>query len=1728
LNGVNAPIKKTDQSIEQITARMVSWAKTGDTATFLKKHLVELGTETGRTRNIVDSLSTAFASSGINTGLLGRALAAVTSPIGLVAVGLAGVAVAFHAATSAVLENARQVKALMAVSGLAAAEADNLADTFEVLGHDVGALTGALFKMGQAIDTGGKDLRDIGINLRKNTGELKSEGELFLEVRDRISEMGTASERSGALMAIFGRQGRELASVFAMSREEFKRWMGIAGDVSAWTADQQKATEEYGRQIRLLSKQWEGFWIAVGTPLVSTGTGILQWINETIDAAKRLGDILGNTFANISTSFDRFLANSPTLAKLLGGSAAVEDAIKRLRDAGLTSDTSVTVPAAATADVRVPPEAAEAIKKLRQQLELLRAVEEERPLVKLRQDFEDFAEKWEQLSPKAVADAKAVYGGLVALTRLQISNTYAQQAADAIAAYAEVVAKAEQDVIDATRDAELERIQLASTTEEAQIAAINAEAQARIAALSEESLATKEGAAAAIAIWTNALTKITTIIAAAGGAVTAAAKEDLARLRASLVDLAEADEIAATAASASTDIWAELSTALGQVEQEAIDLGHSFGETLTSQIREVELAIRKARVAGLTEDVARLKARLVEIKGPVIALADALDKAFADRQLQINALNTIATAQERFFQQGLEGWAAQSRAIGDTAGFFQAEFTTALTRGNDLWSGLTRLAQDGAQTMQRFLSDHFVDPTKVQFADLANAARRMFADFLSSQIMRKIGEAFAGVFNLGSTDLATAGAAAAVAMASTAASAQALAVALNNAAVAAGGTAAPLQLVPGNGGTSGGGFGIPGFGGAIGNSQSFLSSFGGWLDNLFGTGGQSVLGPGVVPGFFEEALRGVSDRFSSLFDSLGGFNTALGVAGVALSAFHNIMSIINGNVTQGAFGLGGMAAGGIAGFALGGPGGALLGATIGGFIGNLLGGLFGSGPSAEWLTFHNRLAETLQKEADAANALAAGLAGATTLDDFAKTVDAFKQSIEAAIPGFLAATGQTNLGSFGIPQIPGATGTEHEGGISVNFGPGIDQLNAAIRIVLRKFADQFSEQAAALATSALPAEAMQAFVDRILTPLTDWIANAQSNGATVEDIKAKMALLTDALITFGQIDLTIKALAMDAEGMQVSLKAAVTAQLAAMDLAVEDAQNKLRDAIDPADQLAAIKELAKASTERYALEKKLIEEIQATIATILQTFGSQLLATAQVAVNLELAMGHHEALTGLLFALEAIQQSSASAAVKLWAAEAALAAIVAAVPSAMTGFGGLIQPSNVGQIPALIYQAALPSLTTLADLFGQALGAGDLEGALTILNQGAGAIQALGQAAVAAVQQWEQQAVAAANTTAQTLIDAINAGAQAEIDRINATMQAQIDANDVQIEALNEQKSALQEQINLSREWARAAESLKGLIRGLLLGTSAPINPADQLALARSFYEQARATFAANQTPENLAAVQQAAQAYLEAASHVFTRPSPEYVEIFNSVVTQLQALQAIAEARVTPEEQAQAALDDIDAQIKALNDSSEAIREQAAAQVKAIETARDANVSAIEQARDAQVAAIHDAARATIEGINKAVGDIMGQIAAKQAELIGQLIAKQIDLQNAITGGLDPQSFLALEAKLTADRLLGLQQMLYAALTGGTPPVPLAAGGIVTGPTYALLGESGAEAVIPLSGADAAGAGATITVEVTQNFTGPVDEAMIRRAARVVVREIKRELRGEGGDLRPMVKGLR
>ena len=76
----------------------------------------------------------------------------------------------------------------------------------------------------------------------------------------------------------------------------------------------------------------------------------------------------------------------------------------------------------------------------------------------------------------------------------------------------------------------------------------------------------------------------------------------------------------------------------------------------------------------------------------------------------------------------------------------------------------------------------------------------------------------------------------------------------------------------------------------------------------------------------------------------------------------------------------------------------------------------------------------------------------------------------------------------------------------------------------------------------------------------------------------------------------------------------------------------------------------------------------------------------------------------------------------------------------------------------------------------------------------------------------------------------------------------------------------------------------------------------------------------------------------------------------------------------------------------------------------------------------------------------------------------------------------------------------------------------PLAKGGIVNSPTLAMIGESGAEAVVPLNGAGGGGGGVTVNVQMPVGGTVFLDdESTAQRFGDFISDQVRQVLRTQG-----------
>ena len=145
-------------------------------------------------------------------------------------------------------------------------------------------------------------LDKMGIKLRDNSGRLKSTDTLLTEVVAGIGELGSESERTSTLMALFGKPGLKLNWVLGKGAEAMEAWttkakeMGIIVDARAI-----KAVENFNDRFTELKFMLTGLvnqtFAALAPGLEGMITRFKDWAVETANAKGGLEDI-GKTIAD--------------------------------------------------------------------------------------------------------------------------------------------------------------------------------------------------------------------------------------------------------------------------------------------------------------------------------------------------------------------------------------------------------------------------------------------------------------------------------------------------------------------------------------------------------------------------------------------------------------------------------------------------------------------------------------------------------------------------------------------------------------------------------------------------------------------------------------------------------------------------------------------------------------------------------------------------------------------------------------------------------------------------------------------------------------------------------------------------------------------------------------------------------------------------------------------------------------------------------------------------------------------------------------------------------------------------------------------------------------------------------------------------------------------------------------------------------------------------------------
>ena len=1721
----------------------------------------------------------------------------------------AGTVIAFayqsKKALDTLVATTRQIQSLTAITDMSTEAASNLADAFTLIqGHSQG-LQMAMFRLAAEVDAGGEALNLLGVQARDAQGFARPLGDVFMDVRDAVSEMGSAAARNSVLLQLFGRQGREMARVFGLSSDAFARVLAQADELGAFTEEQRQAAERYLEAQVKLNLAIQGFQTSWGTWLASTGASVLNWFSAAVAKARELAELTDPNLyrlhgmeppppshATTQQLSDVLRERTPPPGEQPGPRhfALLSAVTSQLSSVTAASETERTM----TMLTRSMLEATAAAGPLRDQVAAVWEVliEFTRAQLEAKDALDAFAasetvaaaSRARALALEQISQEQAFAEERAALLRqrtlvqgLHDQGQRRQQAAQVEAqlidldrrervhaeARAAQLVQSQQDSFSARvkiedeftgrvrglsrelqrdlltdRDAFIQglhdRIVDATgtatqagedmTAEQSQaIAALLADADLLVADFDRRSSERARAQMEAYAL------QVRSAAESIGQSQTAALaeqfsrenlildqainlremkEEDAEKRRAAITRRYHADRAQARIADAESEgvIAARL-----EVEHEshaqallARDMAYyAERERLRQDSIAREIAARTDRIIDAEREASRevtiqagsirrllqqreqyiddmatvnaerivglerIAARELEIEARTVSLV------LAERQKIVESLNILLRAAETDYQLALRRTADIALLTGESATAVGAMFTQALTAGRDALSTLEQLTIDTATSMQRAFSDLFFDILELRFDDLldvlrnwASQARRAIADAFANLLTRGIGLIAGEMGGLAGIN-AQATAAAATLQQQFIPSVLAAAAALGTISGTGAGGFLAAESASTMQGTGGSGFNA--LGGVPTNLLSSLPSLWSGVQEAW-----TIFSISLAEGnSFFTALGSAASEFSTTLQTIGtslqGLGQAIAVVGATLAVANTIINFVSGETERAVGSLVGMIAGGIIGFfAGGGPWGAVAGVALGGWLGDLIGSLFGGGESKE-----EREARALSKIGPFFEDMFATLRGpvAGSLDEFQESIIAATDAINKGSPtfGIGASAVWVRIGD----QLINDTRTAIEGGFDRLSGGQFAQLirthgveaitaevisqdiNEELRVQIEEAVTSLLRAQAAIILAVdgltleiervgetfletLPAVVVEGFEESIIGPLREALKSIE--GMPLEEavkLMADLAAHVGQLALVSQVMLDIATITGDIETIAGHAAASIRIAFARAEDEIQRLQSLVADADTPQEQLEAELMLREAILQRYALERQQIAEIENIISGLWTGVGASFTNLQTQLALLQVGRGETKQLTDLLGIWATMASSSISPTTRGFAAGAGINALTAAMPvwvqqqiaSGAVGANGLPGGLLAG---GSVFGMAFPFLDAMSTMIGDAIQLGDIQGALVLTQQQAAQIQQIGVASVGAVELWRDSAIDAATDAANAQIAAVERQTQARIDGLSAEAEAIRDNADTRLDALRDEANALNKTIQATREWQRAVESMQQFLNALMLSGAAPLNPAEQLAIAQEQFASAFASFQAAPSAEGLTNLQASARALLAVGEEVFSRPSPQYQALFHDVTTKLTEAQAVGTAQIVePVEVMEARLEEIQAeaesirdtaekQLDAINQQIESERRNAQETIESIRTGLQSTTEQIIAAADAEIAAI----QAEMEAL-------LTQNAILQGNLFSILISTQEALLASVTGGIPVQEFIAQRAQETVVLLTQIRDRL-------------------------------------------------------------------------------------------------
>lgn len=267
-------------------------------------------------------LNTGLQKLGINAGISGGALKTALAG-GAVAAGAAIAALAIKG-VSQFAGLASEIRGVQRAAGGTTEAASKLRAEGDALGVSTETLSGAMFKLGKAVELNPTKLAAVGVQVARNAQGNVDLYSTLENVRLAYQQQPDAAGRAALAFAAFGKQGLALTPILAATSERLHEIDDAAQrHHEILSADDLAKAKAYNISVHELGDAFKGLELELGRGIVPALTQLFVGLEKIVEVGDKAGHAIGSVF-------DANRKSSVSLSELSG--PAAEKYIKHLQE----------------------------------------------------------------------------------------------------------------------------------------------------------------------------------------------------------------------------------------------------------------------------------------------------------------------------------------------------------------------------------------------------------------------------------------------------------------------------------------------------------------------------------------------------------------------------------------------------------------------------------------------------------------------------------------------------------------------------------------------------------------------------------------------------------------------------------------------------------------------------------------------------------------------------------------------------------------------------------------------------------------------------------------------------------------------------------------------------------------------------------------------------------------------------------------------------------------------------------------------------------------------------------------------------------------------------------------------------------------------------------------------------------------------------------------------------